>query len=228
MTDTTLAKIQVRRGDLDDLPILAEGELGYALNERRLFVGNTPVTFTADGTTTAFSVNDSTILPGQLMVLVNGSERELNVDYNLNETDIVFATAPAAGSVITVSFNTEVQTQNYVLNYHRVNLTGSVTDQDTGLSFLLSTANTAVIDYSLLNTNNAIAAGVVRVITNGVTAVADTSQSNIGSTGISFGARIESITQGGVEVDKRIHLTYTNTETYNANFYYSIKLWNTI
>ena len=51
MADTIIAKIQVRRGELDDLPVLDEGEFGYAVDYRRLFIGNTPLEFVTDGTT---------------------------------------------------------------------------------------------------------------------------------------------------------------------------------
>jgi hypothetical protein len=37
-----ISKIQVRTGNLDDLPQLALGELGWAADEKRLFIGNDP------------------------------------------------------------------------------------------------------------------------------------------------------------------------------------------
>ena len=52
----TTAKIQVRSGDLADLPILAPSEFGYAKNAQRLFIGNDPVTASPapDGSITNF------------------------------------------------------------------------------------------------------------------------------------------------------------------------------
>ena len=383
MPTTTTSKIQVRRGPLSDLPILNEGEFGYALDYHRLFIGNTPLTFTGNGQTKRYTVQDRTILPNQISVLVNDSEVNIGVEYTLEETDIVFANAPHAaeeilytvvgntpswfvgngstdtlivqgyaegnelsvvsyknydpinyiplditrvyastdvefanhlelnstvglevgqllvvvqnplaglvagqnyyiraihgnrimisltedpatpclsfsqtvsglararaggdllqagenytfdGSNITfidgnipegaanikISFNTELKIQNSVDPHFRLPLDGSVSSKDTGLSFSIPEANTAQVSYSIRTADDVLRIGNLDIISDGVTGyVYDTSNSSA-TTGITFGARVES---------NRLYLTYTNIRTQSANFYYSVKLWNTI
>lgn len=100
MPTTTISKIQVRRGPLSDLPILDEGEFGYALDYHRLFIGNTPLTFTGNAQTKRYTIQDRTILPDQISVLVDNSEVNIGIEYSLEETDIVFANAPRAAEEI--------------------------------------------------------------------------------------------------------------------------------
>ena len=220
--ETITAKIQVRRGSLEDLPLLAEGEFGYAVDHRRLFIGNIPVTFIGDGVTTRYTIHDSTILPGQLAVTVEGSTFVPGVSYNANGTDIVFTTAPANDDVIVVSFNTEIKTLNAekAFNYERLSLTPTDVDQDTGLSFYIGPTgnNTASIEYSMKNGDGALSVGTMTIITDGVLAIVNDSGSSTRDNGVSFNTRIE---------NDVLYLTYLNTSV-PANFYYSIKLWNTI
>ena len=44
MASTQISRIQVRRGLQENLPNLAAGELGWAVDSRRLFIGNGPTT----------------------------------------------------------------------------------------------------------------------------------------------------------------------------------------
>jgi hypothetical protein len=222
-TETITAKIQVRRGSLDDLPLLAEGEFGYAVDYRRLFIGNTPVTFIGNGTTTRYTIHDSTVLPGQLAVLVNDVTYVPGVSYTASGTDIVFTTAPVNNARIVVSFNTEIKTLNAekAFNYERLSLTPATVDTDTGLSFYIGGStgnNTASIEYSMKNGEGALSVGAMTIITDGTLAIVNDSGSSTRDNGVSFNTRI---------VNDILYLTYINTGT-PANFYYSIKLWNTI
>lgn len=220
MAETIIAKIQVRRGELEDLPALDEGELGYALDRHRLFIGNTPLEFTADGVTKRFTVQWRSIVPMQIKVSVNGVEATY-AEYHVEDTDIVFETAPAVDSVIRVNFNTEFGTVGEKAVRDRIELSEFATDQDTTLNWSLSNYNSASIEYSLKNTDNpsAMNIGTLKIITNGVdTSVVDLG-GGIGNSGISFDARIE---------DNRVYVTYTNTSAFRANLFYSIQLWNTI
>lgn len=103
--ETIVAKLQVRRGALDDLPILDEGELGYATDVRRLFIGNDPVTFVGDGITTRFTIRDSSIIPSQLSILVDGNLVVPGIEYTADGTDIIFDNAPLSPDVITIKIN---------------------------------------------------------------------------------------------------------------------------
>lgn len=48
-TQTRVSRIQIRRGNYEDLPILADGELGLATDESRLFIGNKPIQLGLEG-----------------------------------------------------------------------------------------------------------------------------------------------------------------------------------
>jgi len=103
--ETIVAKLQVRRGALDDLPILDPGELGYATDVRRLFIGNDAVTFVGNGTTTRFTIRDSSIITSQLSILVDGNLVEPGIEYTADGTDIIFDNAPLSPDVITIKIN---------------------------------------------------------------------------------------------------------------------------
>jgi len=330
--ETIVAKLQVRRGALDDLPILDPGELGYATDVRRLFIGNDPVTFVGNGTDDTFTIRDSSIIPNQLSVVVNGvtvipkiqgskhyytDAEEPGIQYPTVGTTIVFDTAPKTPDVITikingvvysttitsnlelltsgsnrfyrlsipkpnwfntpvppvpdniqlflnddpmpnanylieelvdtnnvktyvvtvnknyiynglitVSFNTEIKTQNSekIVQHQCETLKSMVIDEKIrGLNFYVDgpiKTNTATIEYSLNNGNGSLSVGNMSIVTDGfkVAIVNDTGTSTEDS-GISFNTLIEG---------QRLYLTYTNTSDYPANFYYSIRLWNTI
>ena len=222
--ETIVAKLQVRRGALDDIPILDPGELGYATDVRRLFIGNDPVTFVGNGSTTRFTIRDSSIIPSQLSILVDLNLVETGIEYSADGCDIVFATAPANNATITVGFNTEIKTRNsdHILQYERLDLDSSVTDADTGLDFLIGGPlgnNTASIEYSLKDGSGSLSVGNMTIVTDGTVAIVNDSGTSTTNSGISFNTRI---------VNQRLYLTYNNTSIYPAHFYYSIRLWNTI
>ena len=222
--ETIVAKLQVRRGALDDLPILDPGELGYATDVRRLFIGNDPVTFVGNGTVTVFTLRDSSIIPSQLSVLVNGQLADPGINYSAVGTNVIFVTAPVSNAIITVSFNTEIKTQNSerIFHYERLDLNAGVTNADTDLNFLIAGPmgnNTASIEYSLKDGNGSLSVGTMSIITDGTVAIVNDSGTSTVDSGISFNTRID---------NQRLYLTYTNTSMYPAHFYYSIRLWNTI
>ncbi len=232
MAETIIAKIQVRRGELDDLPVLDEGEFGYAVDHRRLFIGNTPLEFVTDGLSTRFTISDKSLIPGQMKILVDGVEEAPGINFNLDKTDIVWDTPPPAGVLVTITYNTELSVINNSINptMEMAQLQGNVTNRDTGLNWNIANGNSAILNYSIVNTAGDMHIGILKLITNanilptpvnandiivGVTDIGG----GMGSAGITFDARIE---------NNRVHLTYTNSTEYHANFYYNIQLWNTI
>jgi hypothetical protein len=232
MAETIIAKIQVRRGELDDLPVLDEGEFGYAVDHRRLFIGNTPLEFVTDGLSTRFTISDKSLIPGQMKILVDGVEEAPGINFNLDKTDIVWDTPPPAGVLVTITYNTELSVINNSINptMEMAQLQGNVTNRDTGLNWNIANGNSAILNYSIVNTAGDMHIGILKLITNanilptpvnandiivGVTDIGG----GMGQAGITFDARIE---------NNRVHLTYTNSTEYHANFYYNIQLWNTI
>jgi len=240
MADTTIAKIQLRRGALDDLPALDEGELGYALDARRLFIGNAVQAFTADGITTEYTISDSNLIPTQLGIKVDGVEYTFStlvtpgstdLIFGVIETTIVFPIAPAEGALVEIFFNTELQTvsgkglPNYInLIPTELDISGDPVFQSTGISWPATganSANSAILKYSYRNTAGDLAIGEVKIIQNG----SDASTIDTGTTLGTPGLVIDAV----VHVDtNRVHIQYANTTEYDGNFHYSLELWNTI
>lgn len=205
---------------MEDLPVLDEGEFGYALDHRRLFIGNSPMTFTADGVSNRYTIQGKTIVPGQVKILLDGNEVEQYVVYNFEDSGIVFSEAPTEGTVITVGFNTELSVVNEKATRARIVL-DSESVADTGISWSLANYNSASIEYSLKNSNGDMNIGTIKVITDGVDTSVIEMGGGIGESQIRFDARIDT-------VENKLYVTYENPLPFTANFLYSIQLWNTI
>lgn len=217
MADNITAKIQLRRGALGDLPLLDEAELGYATDEHRLFIGNTPLSFVGNGETTRFTIQNRTLIPNHIMVYVDNSEVHPGIEYIIEGTNIVFAVPPDNGSNIVVNFNTEIQTQRNAVTMSVIPLVPTpIGSYGTALSVSLANGNTAIIDYSV-KLGNTITMGTLHLFYDN-----DTNLNHIGDNSIpevQFSAGMWS---------NRLHLLYTNTTGSTASFNYSIRLWNTI
>ena len=75
MADTRISKIKVRQGNFSDLPMLDPGELGYAKDQRRLFIGNDTVSVgTGNGVLTQFTVPIALSQPNIIAVFVDGTQ----------------------------------------------------------------------------------------------------------------------------------------------------------
>lgn len=229
MADTIIAKIQVRRGELEDLPALDEGEFGYALDRRRLFIGNSPLKFTADGVTSRYTIQWRSMVPAQVKVSENRPEvgKPVNYvevgsqEYYVEDTDIVFITIPAVDKEFLVNYNTEFAAVNEKAIRDVTELSANRVNLNSAISWSLANYNSASIEYSLKNTAtpSAMNIGILKIITNGTdTSVVDLG-GGVGDSGISFDAKIE---------NNRVYVTYTNTTNFTANLFYSIQLWNTI
>ena len=129
----TVAQIKVRQGNLSDLPILVAGEFGYATDVQRLYIGNTPLTQTANGSDTIFTFsqidtdtdnttdNNATLDFGNKMtyaVYIDDAGTETlqtqTTNYTSQDSSITFTTAPTAGQIVKVYYNTEVITSSPV------------------------------------------------------------------------------------------------------------------
>lgn len=148
MTNTT-AKIIVRKGDLQDLPTLDTGELGFANDVNRLFIGSDPVIRTGDGSTTEFNFDISLEnLDGQVYKIVitdsdgsNPVPQILDTDFTVDNEVVTFSTAPANLSRIVLYYNAELLT------------TPTVEGDDANRSQLLANATGLVVSGVNLNKN---------------------------------------------------------------------------
>lgn len=121
-----LSKIQHKRGDMSPdrtgLPVLAPGELGYATNQRRLFVGNTGTSLASQNTEvlTQTSLGPSlTYDPtnGKIDAVGGGSGATYNIDAEI-------PTAPLQGVNLTLNGSTGLGTTKDSV---RLNPSGGIT-----------------------------------------------------------------------------------------------------
>jgi hypothetical protein len=217
-TDTLISRIQLRRGNLEDLPILKEGELGYAIDKKRLFIGNPSQTIIGDDSP-YYDLGFKIARPNQIVVFVDNSQKTPGVHYNVVGTRLTFnAPAPDVGAVIEVGVNNEIVLDKADVPADTLPILATVTDQFIGVYFDTTLYNTAVIEYSLKTGMNRMQIGQIRMITNGTDiSVSDTSNS-IGLPAITFSGDI---------TDEMFRLTYTNASLFAGTFYYTIKLWYT-
>jgi hypothetical protein len=238
-TETVIAKIQLRRGDFDDLPVLSEAELGYATDHDRLFIGNKPVTFRGDGVTREFNLRDASIIPTQIRIAIDDeivydtdimneglhasgpgvSPEEVNFIEEIGGSKILFARPPGHETIITVSYNSEIlinkqqQEKNVVL----LDITSDIITK-TKISWDVLLYNTAKMTYSY-KAGDELVIGEAFFITDGpgpdpMIKVTNSATDDF----VSFFGMIE---------DQRFHIAYVNNLA-PANLFYSLELWNTI
>lgn len=101
------ASIKVRQGLIQNLPALTTGELGYATDVKRLFIGNEPLNFIGDGNTTEFNtgIDLDDVSTNAYRVTIDDV---LTTNYTVDDFVINFAAAPADQAVIVVKFNSEI------------------------------------------------------------------------------------------------------------------------
>ena len=139
---TTVAKLQVRRGNQTDLPVLDEGEFGYASDTQRLFIGNAFETFAGTGTAS------------QVLTLAAKTAKSNTITLVVGIT-----------GTIKVGYNSEVSLTGGEQKMHHVTLAIG-TNVATGYSFDSTTYNTLFLDYSLKQ-GSLLRVGTLRFITDG-------------------------------------------------------------
>ena len=115
MPTTQVAKLLNRQGNFADLPLLDPGELGYAKDQKRLFIGNDPVSVTSNGGASYIVAVDLT-QSGRYRVTTQasgGAETEVSsANFSIGGTTLTLTTAPAVGVTIRIYYNSEVQMHN--------------------------------------------------------------------------------------------------------------------
>ena len=231
-TDTIIAKIQLRRGAFNDLPVLDEAELGYATDQNRLFIGNKPITFKGDGVTTKFSIKDAEIIPNQIRVLVGSVEAYYEASgeivnseaphqtpgliFTTSGTDIVFAEPPEYDIDITVSFNSEVKVFRPNQEKSVARLDANTAYSRTSINWDLLSYNTAKLSYSY-KTASTLAVGEAYFVID---------RDHLAVSVLNNATKPDLQIWGEIE-DGRFYITYHNPTT-PGNLFYSLELWNTI
>ena len=239
---TTTAKITVRTGEMNDLPKgpagttagapkLAAGEFAYAVDTRRLFIGNdhTETVATGDGTTTEFNFNiDLDDIDARAYDIVisdadgaNPVTQNKGADYTVNNEVVTFSTAPANTKKITLYYLTEILSHS---RRHEPANTGTlldaVTDQTfTAINLNIDSNDWYEIEYRIKDTtNNHHRRGVLSIglFSDGTSTIDDTYQTS--STALDHAFNI--LHNAG-----DFTLRYTTTHTVNVDFSWVVKDW---
>lgn len=236
-TDTIIAKIQLRRGQLDDLPVLDEAELGYATDHHRLFIGNKPITFKGDGVTRRFSIREADIIPNQTRVMVNSIDAYfdpalVSVDpnpasptpgfiYTIEGTDVIFDQPPEYDANIVISFNSEVKIFNPQADKSIARLDTTMDDEykRSSISWDMKLFNTAKLTYSYKTDMN--------IVVGEAYFIADSTKPDFPVNVLNANtSQLLDIQFWGEVEDDRFYIVYNNTTT-PGNLYYNLELWYT-
>lgn len=229
MATTQIAKLLIRQGDFADLPILDPGELGYAKDDKRLFIGNDPISFTGDGST-SYTVGIDVTKKGQYRVTKtnNGTVTEYSSSgFSISGTTITFTTAPTASDTVRVYHNSEIGLIQEAASFDTLNLTAGSSDAETGISWNATTYNSAIIDYSISNVQNAAGDPGFRV---GTMKINIDTRSTVDDYYLQddFGGvnNVDVDFAGSYDNSTNIFtLKYTDNDNSAAQFSYSIRLW---
>ena len=217
MAETRISKIRHRQGNLADLPVLDPGEIGYAKDVRRLFIGNDTVSVgTGNGVHTVFTLPLALSKPVITTVFVAGSAVNAS-QYTLSGTTLTFASPPTGA--ITVGFNSEIDVISDQTIPSVISLPASGNNADTGFQVDTSAYNVVIMDYTIEN-NNGVIIGQLRFGTDTVasTSTIDDQYTETAAVGITFGVDIS--------VSSTMKLQYTDTSNLISKLKYTYQLWN--
>ena len=218
MADTRISKIKVRQGNFADLPMLDPGEVGYATDDQRLFIGNTTINVgTGNGALTQFVVPNTLPYPnGVLAVFVDNTQVNA-ADYDIIGTTLTFASAPTG--VITVNFNSEIVLDRHETFPRSISLSANGSNAATGFSIDTLQYNVVIIDYTLESANG-VRVGQIRMATDtsASTSAIDDNYTETATVDIVFGADIS--------VANKLRLMYTDNANIITKFKYTYQLWN--
>ena len=219
MTDIRISKIKARQGDFADLPMLDPGEFGYAKDQRRLLIGNDPVTVgTGDGLNDTFTVDADVSSPNVVAVFLDGTEVD-PLNYGIVGTTLTFATAPDSGAAITINFNSEVEIDKDITRPSSISLSAGGTNAPTGFQFDTTKYNACIMDYTLENTIGVRIGQLRFAIDQSSSAVAiDDNYTGTASIGITFSLN--------TATTDTLKLMYTDVDTLITKFKYTYQLWN--
>ena len=218
MATTRISKIKHRQGDLANLPILDPGELGYAKDVRRLFIGNDVVSVgTGNGVLTDFTIPLALSKPVITTVSVAGTAQNAST-YTISGTTLIFASAPTGA--ITVGFNSEIDIVSDVTSPSEISLAANGSAADTGFQVDTTLYNSVIMDYSLESTNG-VRVGQLRFATDtsASTSTIGDNYTETAAVGITFTVDIATA--------NTMKLKYTDADNLITKFKYTYQLWNT-
>lgn len=218
MADTRISKIKVRQGNFADLPMLDPGEVGYATDDQRLFIGNTVVSVgTGNGVITTFTVPNTLPVPNGVIAVFVDNAQVNTADYSIIGTTLTFASAPTGA--ITVNFNTEISIERHETFPSSISLPANGSNAATGFSIDTQQYNIVIIDYTLESVNG-VRVGQIRMATDtsASTSAIDDNYTETAAVDVTFGADIS--------VANTLRLMYTDGDNAITKFKYTYQLWN--
>ena len=227
MPETRISKIQVRRGNIVDLPLLAAGEFGYAIDEQRLFIGNELTQIgTGNGLTKTFSMPNLSQDPAGLtaggyitpVFYIDGVETS---GVAINGVTAVFSTAPASGAIVTTQWNSEVDMKTAVVAPGEEKLNkSSAQGTATEFSFDKDAYSAVFMNYTLRKNQTAVITGTVpnpvvnigdRLDINGTTVNFTTNTAGQAAYGIAVGLPEDMATDINAASIPNLSATFTST-----------------
>lgn len=218
MADTRISKIKVRQGNFADLPMLDPGEVGYATDDQRLFIGNTTINVgTGNGVLTEFVVPNTVPYPNGVLAVFDGGTQVNPADYSILGTTLTFATAPTGA--VTVNFNSEISIERHETYPSSIELAANGSNAATGFSIDTTLYNIVIIDYTL-ESSNGVRVGQIRMMTDtsASTSAIDDNFTETATVDVVFGADIS--------VANKLRLMYTDNANVITKFKYTYQLWN--
>lgn len=225
MSEVRISKIQLRNGNIGDIPVLDKAEMGYATDVNRLFIGTEELTIGAgDGTTVEFQIPtfQNLLIPPEsletLKIYVDGSERS---DVSFGTNTVTFSSPPSDSSNITMKYNLEVETINYSKIPFVLTLNGNISEYtDTGISIDYNAYDSFFIKYTLRMDNDSdLRVGELRGLIDSTTEtfkIDDQYNSLINEEYVEFNGNVE---------DGMFNISYKNSSSSNATFKYIFELW---
>lgn len=214
MTQTIISKNLIRRGNLNDMPILSPGEFGLAEDEQRLFLGQSPITGSLYE-----SLSDSTLAVLDFSTKFNGVDTLLDLE-EVNEFVVVVnrltttpLTVPSANITLNdtrffvphglgyvptpadtfelfynkeiTSYRAETDTRLQSTYFEKTLAYG--TPESTGIDFLSAVKNHITIEY-FMHTATDMRKGQldIGIQSNDIQSITDTYTSNSGAIDVEF------------------------------------------
>ena len=220
MATTQISKIKVRQGNFSDLPILDSGELGYATDVHRLFIGNIEHSVgTGNGVLDTFSVPTNASSPTTIVAVLVDDIEVSATDYTIIGSTLTFSTPPAIGAIITIKFNSEVDIKSFATIPQTLQLPAAGNNASTGFSVDTTAYNIVVMDYTLESTNG-VRVGQLRFAT-------DTSASTVAiDDNYTETAPVDVVFSADISITDTLRLMYTDNDNAISTFKYTYQLWN--
>ena len=234
---TIRAKHQQRVGDLADLPVgpngLLVGELGYAANVNKLFIGNQPQVINSDGALLQYTVlgQDLNSMSAYAWKMFDANDADITQtitslsDAGNSNTLVEFSTPPATGN-LTLYYNTELESYTSDIGNDLSSSTSiSPTPDTTPVAINSVVVNTARHDnielkYSLKN-SAAVRTGTLTIsVVSPTTAMISDTFNTTATNG-----EVDHVFSATILNDIMTLHYYTQTETLDTQFSWVFENW---